>query len=953
MKLERFIQSTIAALLAALCLLPGPAWSVEGVRASATLSRGVSLLPTGEALAPAQLVELLFDPGFSDLRVPPPPQLDLAAKGLLAKAAAVTINYMPAGPGQGTDTCATWPENAKAAFTYSATLWGSLLQSPVPISINACWASNLGSGVLGHAGASNYFKDFTGAPVAGTWYPAALANALHGSDLDPSGADIYAAFSSTFNWYFGTDGNTPASQMDFVSVLLHEMGHGLGFSGSMQVSGSQGSWGGGTTSPLIYDRYTENNAGQALINTSLFPNPSTALATQLQSNAVFFDASNANAGNGGSRVPLYAPTTFRPGSSYSHLAESFNNTPNALMTFSLAAGESLQDPGPVTMGMFKDMGWALSSGDSSYALTVKKSGSGTGTVSSSPAGINCGATCAASFASGTSVTLTAAAGTGSTFTGWSGGGCSGAAATCTVVLTAATGVTATFSLPATCTFTLNPASQSVGAGASTGTFTVTASGSSCPWSATSGVSWITTVSTGTGSGPVTYAVQANPTTSTRTGTILAGGETFAVTQAAGAASSANALVNGDFESGTGGWTQSSGAFPIISSDATAAHAGSGFAWLGGYNNALDNLQQVVTIPSTARSATVRFWYRIETQETLPTNFDNLALTVRNPTTGNILATLTQLTNANATQGWVQSPSFDVTAYKGMTIRLQFSATTDASLLTNFFVDDVTLVATNDPAFDANVRAVVSGYYQTILSRPPDSGGLDFWANEAARLVELGADVREVFFAMSISFFASSEYVGKKASDTQYVTDLYRTFFKREPDAAGLAYWIAELVAVGSRSALLNSFLFSAEFSNQMTALFGANSVRPEVTMAIDLFRGSFGRLPDSDGLRYWLGRIRTAQCQSAAAIANEVNSIAGQFFNSGEYNARGRGNREFVGDVYNAYLRRGPGGDAAGFSYWAGQVPALGRDGVRAQFVTSAEFQSRVAAVAAAGCLGG
>src|SRR5882672_11261304 len=52
-------------------------------------------------------------------------------------------------------------------------------------------------------------------------------------------------------------------------------------------------------------------------------------------------------------------------------------------------------------------------------LTVSKSGNGGGTVTSSPAGIACGATCSASFAIGTMVTLTAAPAAGSTFTGWS------------------------------------------------------------------------------------------------------------------------------------------------------------------------------------------------------------------------------------------------------------------------------------------------------------------------------------------------------------------------------------------------------------------------------------------------------------------------------------------------------------------------------------------------------
>src|SRR5439155_21371057 len=60
-----------------------------------------------------------------------------------------------------------------------------------------------------------------------------------------------------------------------------------------------------------------------------------------------------------------------------------------------------------------------------FALTVSKAGTGTGTVTSAPAGITCGVTCSASFASGTAVTLTAAPAAGSTFSGWSGGGCSG------------------------------------------------------------------------------------------------------------------------------------------------------------------------------------------------------------------------------------------------------------------------------------------------------------------------------------------------------------------------------------------------------------------------------------------------------------------------------------------------------------------------------------------------
>lgn len=82
-----------------------------------------------------------------------------------------------------------------------------------------------------------------------------------------------------------------------------------------------------------------------------------------------------------------------------------------------------------------------------YALTVSKNGTGSGAVTSSPAGISCGSTCGASFTAGQSVTLTAAADSGSTFTGWSGA-CSGTGS-CTVTMDADKAVTAAFTADAT------------------------------------------------------------------------------------------------------------------------------------------------------------------------------------------------------------------------------------------------------------------------------------------------------------------------------------------------------------------------------------------------------------------------------------------------------------------------------------------------------------------------
>ncbi|MEZ4404644.1 MAG: hypothetical protein R3B06_31780 [Kofleriaceae bacterium] len=109
----------------------------------------------------------------------------------------------------------------------------------------------------------------------------------------------------------------------------------------------------------------------------------------------------------------------------------------------------------------------------SLALSVARAGNGAGAVTSTPAGITCGATCTAPFNAGTTVTLTAVPSTGSSFTGWSGGGCSGLG-TCTVTLTASTTVTATFTLDQ---FTL--AVQRTGTGAAYGTVSSTPGGITC------------------------------------------------------------------------------------------------------------------------------------------------------------------------------------------------------------------------------------------------------------------------------------------------------------------------------------------------------------------------------------------------------------------------------------------------------------------------------------------
>jgi uncharacterized repeat protein (TIGR01451 family) len=114
--------------------------------------------------------------------------------------------------------------------------------------------------------------------------------------------------------------------------------------------------------PFVFDRFLENGNGQPLVTG--FANPSVALGHQLTGlgNGVYFDGSEANAANGGVPVKLYAPASWRAGSSIYHVDETYNGTRNALMTYSVSMHEVNHDPGPIARGLLADLGWTVIAG---------------------------------------------------------------------------------------------------------------------------------------------------------------------------------------------------------------------------------------------------------------------------------------------------------------------------------------------------------------------------------------------------------------------------------------------------------------------------------------------------------------------------------------------------------------------------------------------------------------
>jgi hypothetical protein len=246
----------------------------------------------------------------------------------------------------GGNTGTTVGEQRLIAFQYAADLWGARIDSDIDIVVNASFDAltcNAFGAVLGQAGPARVNRDFSGALEASTWYAASLANSLAGADLEAGQAEITAMFNSELGqigcltgtfFYYGLDGND-AGNIDFVTVLVHELGHGLGFL----------SFANGTTGQLFngltdaYTNFLEDHSNQQ----ELFPDMTDAErqaasidGTQTTSDlhwtgplAIAQGADLTDGRHPSGHIEMYAPNPFESGSSVSHWAKSLS--PNALM----------------------------------------------------------------------------------------------------------------------------------------------------------------------------------------------------------------------------------------------------------------------------------------------------------------------------------------------------------------------------------------------------------------------------------------------------------------------------------------------------------------------------------------------------------------------------------------------------------------------------------------------
>ena len=426
---------------------------------------------------------------------------------------------------------------AQTAFQAAIDIWLTQVSSPVPIVVDAQY-TNLGStGLLGQAAFRSMSANFSGAPIANVLYPGPIANRLSGVDRNGATTEIAVTLNSATNWAYSTSGVPVAGKVDFVSVVLHELGHGLGFAGSAAMSSAgAGSLGSGGR-PYAYDVAVVDSAGNSVLNQTLYPNNTTTLGALLRGigvsgNGLFWIGPRAIAANGGQRPRLFTPSTYLHGSSFSHLDDATYppGTLNSLMTPTLGTAEVIHTPGGIVNGMLGDMGWGeqCSYGLSQPLVAVPAGGGSVQTTLSTTAGCSWTASTSASFASIVSET----SGSGSTVVRVVIAPNAGTnPRLATVQIADQTFTIAQFgTVP--CSYSIDPTAAAVAGAGGTGTVDLQTL-PECPWMATAAnpdQASITSDRSGVGPATVAYAVAASTSSSPRNVTLHIAGQPFVIAQ---------------------------------------------------------------------------------------------------------------------------------------------------------------------------------------------------------------------------------------------------------------------------------------------------------------------------------------------------------------------------------------------------------------------------------------
>ncbi len=232
------------------------------------------------------------------------------------------------------------------------------------------------------------------------------------------------------------------------------------------------------------------------------------------------------------------------------------------------------------------------------------------------------------------------------------------------------------------------------------------------------------------------------------------------------------------------------------------------------------------------------------------------------------------------------------------------------------------------SIDPDVEAFVTRFYQQCLSREPDTGGLEHWADSLNNGDKTGAE-------LATSFVFSEEFENRNTSDSEFVTILYKAFFNRDPDTDGYNHWMDQIFNGTSRLDVLNGFTSAQEFNDLcedygITATFVSSDTSVE-GFVTRFYQQCLSREPDTAGLNGWVNDLNSG--------AKAGGELAQAFVFSAEFQNLNTSDSEFVTILYNAFFNREP--DTGGYNHWMNRMSnGTSRSAVLDGFTSAQEFKT-------------
>lgn len=263
-------------------------------------------------------------------------------------------------------------------FEYAAALVASVINSTVPIRIEAKFdplTCDATSGILGLAGPNGFHQNFLGTPLINTFYSQAQANSLSGADLNPSTDDMGMTFNSSVdnnsgcldnrNWYYGLDGNPPNNDIDFLTTVLHEVMHGIGFLTRVNLTSGAKQNGSDDAYMLNIEDHSLGKIWPNMTNSQRAASAKDDPDLHFIGNHVQNNLGGLTDGINQGHARLYAPSTLSTFSSVSHFS-------NAFEPFQLMEHQQTGTASNIGLATYvlADMGWSIQTNQKTVISTI-------------------------------------------------------------------------------------------------------------------------------------------------------------------------------------------------------------------------------------------------------------------------------------------------------------------------------------------------------------------------------------------------------------------------------------------------------------------------------------------------------------------------------------------------------------------------------------------------------